>query len=256
MNQTKKCNLCFQHFSNQTELKNHSAACSIMSLDKRERKRAIAKDEEEADDITRNISFANLVDLVRELATRNDKLEKKVASLEKWVNTKKKRVNIEEWLTKHVIPIQSWSPWATSHFRFTDDQLDDFVSNNVSAVRLVEAILIEGLDSDLTTMPIQGFSHKVNELHIYTKNQDKELVWRRLDATDFKKLLIFIQRMICNKVTTWMNETRIEQKQMNQIMQHFAEIPSDQTHAAFGRFMSMMYQRVKQEFKSVVEFEI
>ena len=265
MNAKLQCNLCFQQFSNQSELKIHSPVCSILHQTKHERKRAIAKDEEESQDITRNISFAKLVEVVRELAAKNDRLEKKVAGLERWVNTKKKRVNIEEWLTKHVVPVQSWSPWAKAHFKFTDDNLDDFVSGDVTPVKLVESILMCGLcnnndddsDNGIKTMPIQAFAHKINEVYIYTKNKDKELVWRRFDAaTDFRRLLMHIEKLISSKTLTWTNENTIEQKQMNLIVRHLAELPTNSNHTAFTRLMSMTYQWVKQEFKSVVEIEI
>lgn len=255
----KKCNLCFQQFATQSALKAHSPLCDLASQTKRERKRAVAKDEEEEQDKTLNLPYKELVFLVRELAAKNDKLEKKVAGLEKWVNTKKKRVNIEEWLTKHVVPPQSWSPWAKAHFEFTDDELDDFVNGgDISSVKLVENILKQGLrNSDYEAMPIQAFAHKLNELYIYTKNKEKELVWRRLDAMDFKRLLMHIQKLISNRVMAWINESNnLEQKQMNKIVQHLAEIPSDANHAAFSRLMSMTYQCVKQEFRSVIEIEI
>jgi hypothetical protein len=258
MDVAKKCNLCFQQFATQSALKAHSPLCNLAYQTKRERKRAIIKDEEEEQDETLNIPYKELVFLVRELAAKNDKLEKKVAGLEKWVNTKKKRVNVEEWLTKHVVPAQSWSPWAKAHFEFNDDDLDDFVTGNVFPVTLVENILTQGLNNgDYEAMPIQAFAHKLNELYIYTKNKEKELVWRRLDATDFKRLLMHIQKLISNRVMGWINDTNnLEQKQMNKIVQHLAEIPSDANHAAFSRFMRMTYQCVKQEFRSVIEIEI
>ena len=262
-----KCQLCQQEFVRQTDLKHHSAVCDIMQQTKSERKRSLVRDEETEQDVSRAMPWDQMTAVVRELALKNARLEKKVAGLEKWVNTKKKRINVEEWLTKHVAPDQSWSKYIAAKICMTDDQWDDFATGDTKIFETIQRILQNSLtatsndeDEDEQNKPIQAFDHKNNEVYVYALTKEKELVWRKMTGDEFCRVLKFIQKKIMEKFIQWKtacdNSIVDSSKQLNKIMCGIAEIPTDNESPMYPKLLHTMYQSVKREFKSVVEFEL
>jgi len=277
--EAKRCHLCFQDFSRQCDLKNHTAVCNIIYENKRERKRGMVRDKEDGEDITKNITTSQLKLIVRGLCAKITELEKKTNSLEKWVNTKKKRIRPEDWLDKQSPPAQPWATWMVKNIRITDEQWDDFINKNIETVELIQDILRRALfcshnndadeidDTDETEgdqasdekriNPICGFD-KQNELYIYVKNKESKLVWRKMEPVDFRRLLMCVQKAICSKYKNWSdgNVKKISSKQLTHIMRGLSEIPTDESSHAYSKILGTVYKLVKQEFKSVIEFEI
>lgn len=272
-----QCMLCFQEFSQKKDLKAHEPICGLMYESKQERKRGIRRDEEHENDITCKTTLTELICIVRTLARKNSELEKKVAGLEKWVNTKKKRIKPEDWLSKQILPHKSWGQWIIKRIRVSDEQWEDFINKDLSSLELVQAILSNGLNKGKPeyeavneedeeedneegkekhkAIPICAFD-KPNEIYIYARNKEKEGVWRKMEQAEFCKLLAFIQKSICGKYIAWSKENKMDSKTTNQVMQSLSEIPSDESSAGYLKVFGTMYQCVKQEFKSLIEFEI
>ncbi len=251
------CTLCLKEFKRESSLKKHYAICDVVCQTKAERKRTMQQDDE---NIAREISFDDLVAIVQNLVQKNAQLEKKVAGLEKWVNTKKKRIVIEEWLDKNVKSVIVWSKFIATHIRATEDQWNDFVSGDIKMVEMIQSILkVCFMNSDDSTRPIQAFNHKTNEIYVYSINKEKEsgFGWQKMTPDEFCRVLMYIQKKIMERFVQWHAENAsCPSKQMAKINSGLSDIPTDTESSAFPRLLSTVYNCVKREFKTVVEFDI
>jgi len=258
-NSKYKCQLCHEEFVKRSDFKLHHAVCEIKQQTKSERKSSLVRDNEKEQE--RSMTWDQMIAIVQELALKNARLEKKIIGLEKWVDTKKKRINIEDWLKKNIITNQSWLKYIAAKICMTDDQWDDFASGDIKTFETIQRILQNSLtsnnDDDKANKPIQAFDHKKNEVYVYALTKEKELAWRKMTGDEFCRVLKFIQRKIVEKFTKW-TESRYNEssKRKNKIMCGLSEIPTDNESPMYPKLLNIMYQSVKREFKSVVEFEL
>lgn len=264
------CTLCHQEFANEIEFRAHSTMCNIQYETGRERKRITAKHSSEPIPI---ITWNQMVERMQLLEKQNEQLKNRVEKLERATHTKQKKINIQEYLTKHVEPPYSWSKWVSLHFVLKADDVEEFGYGHLTAKELVERVIKDGLINDDTNtipMPIYSFSHKMNEIFVYAKakekheqpdNQDEkkpqppQLEWRKFETKDMTRLLQYIERMICLTCNQWKtaNEHLLTQKQINTVEYNLANIPTAETNTCFPKFFHMIYQNTKHEYTSMIE---
>ena len=94
---TSYCSFCGKGYKTRNRLEKHATLCEIIHKTKNNKKIVI----EEEDEIP---SQRRLYQLLLELGQKYNRLEEKVEEMRVWVDKKKKKINVIEWLNTNVIP--------------------------------------------------------------------------------------------------------------------------------------------------------
>ena len=99
-----QCSICDKKYTRKSSLEKHKILCDFQNRSKREKEII----NEETNDIP---TYIELVKIVQELALKNEKLQEKMEKVEKWIEYKKKKINIVDWLNNNRIPNKSFDEW-------------------------------------------------------------------------------------------------------------------------------------------------
>ena len=91
------CDTCKKEYTRKSSLDKHRILCDFKMKSKREKQ----IDFEESTDIP---SHSQLVKIVQELTLKMMKMEEKMEEMQKWVEKKRRKLNIVSWLNSSVTP--------------------------------------------------------------------------------------------------------------------------------------------------------
>ena len=149
------CPHCARQYKRKTFYDKHLTLCKILST----------KSEEDTTDIT----IKDLYHLVSEMALRQEKLDKELSQLRKWINTKKKKLSIIDWLnenTKATVPYNKWRDTV----QIKQSHMEDIFSNDyiVGMSNIITSYL--PIDEE-ETLCFKAFDQKENALFIYNNDE-------------------------------------------------------------------------------------
>ena len=189
---TYKCTCCNRAYHRKTYYDKHILLCHLMatkSID--DMKKA---DEELAD--TPDVRV--LYEIILEMNAKMTKMESKLEEYEKWVESKKRKINIIDWLNDKYkeYPIV-YTPWLNSiiinraHLEMIFEY--DYVAGMVS--------IMQSLLPHDSSSPIKCFDQKENVLFIYNDHK-----WSIMSSELFEKLIASINTKIIGEFILWQNE--------------------------------------------------
>jgi hypothetical protein len=240
------CSVCNKKYSRKHSLDKHKILCEFNYQSIRERNIV----NEEIEDIP---SFLELVKIVQELHIKNSKMEEKITNMQKWVDKKKQKIDILNWLDVNVTPTLSFNDWVCSNIIRESDYI--YLLEN-TIYQTVQQILIYNLTLSNTVYPIMCFSEKVGNFYIYDNN-----VWRHYDNDDFFKLLRKIRNELIDIITAWQltneNELSSNDRLSNQFNKSIIKLMdiSITENNNFGKFKSGLYNYLKKDMKCIIEYE-
>ena len=227
------CINCQKKYTRKSAFDKHSILCDFINANKRGRRLII----EEEDDIP---SYNQLVKIVQELSLKYSKLEIKLDEMQKWVDNKKKKIDIITWLNKNATPIE-FDEWY-KNIRVTIDKSFD---NNIIQ------IFLEIMQENLTGKPIHCFNQK-NAFYICENG------WRQLLPPDFIRLLKNIQFKLVGKLCEWKNTipnyenndkmVELYDKTMYKLMTYNEDIN-------MNKIKMGLYSHLRVDLKNVFEYE-
>jgi hypothetical protein len=188
------CLLCKKSYSRKISLDKHKILCDFKSKSKLE----LQVEEEEFGDTP---SHEQLVKIVQELTFKYIKLEEKMETLQKWVNQKKQKIKVIDWLNEHIEPTIGFKEWITTVQVMPEDALSLFENNIFQTFQLViENNLKENNDF---IYPIKCFSQKTNIFYICETVDENKCVWIQATTEQILLLLKKIQGKIITELTKW-----------------------------------------------------
>jgi hypothetical protein len=247
------CDTCDKKYTQKSSLQKHIVLCGFITKTKREKQ---IQKEEDSDIPT----YFQLVNIVQELSIKYNKLENQLTEMQKWVEKKKKKINVISWLNINMEPRIYFQDWIKTfvikeeHFRFLMENTIIDCFQNI----LEEHLTIRETESNLETVyPIKCFSQKNNLFYIYTS--DKE--WRQMSFEDFICLFKQIQGQLLKALTTWkiQNKKYIEDNDSisilcNKTIIKLMEI-SFTKDTVFGKIKTNLYNYLKMDLKNLFEYE-
>jgi len=251
------CLLCKKSYTRKTSLDKHKILCDFKTKTKVE----LQVEEEELGDTP---SHEQLVKIVQELTFKYIKLEEKMEHLQKWVNQKKQKIKVIDWLNEHIEPTIGFKEWITTVQVMPEDALSLFENNIFQTFQLViENNLKE--DNDFI-YPIKCFSQKTNifyicEKNVYENNENK-CVW--IQATNEQILLLLkkIQGKIINELTKWKlsNKAQIDSNdklsdQFNKAVIKLMSVNFTTHDVGASRIRNALYTFLKTDLKNLIEYE-
>jgi hypothetical protein len=205
----------------------------------------------EEEEINNLPSYKELVIIVQELALKNNRLEEKLCQMEKWIETKKKKVNVMQWLNQHATPSITYPAWC-QQIKITSQNLIHLFDNTISDT--VIKIIQENLQE---LLPIYAFDQKTNVFYIFVDGG----VWAEMTNINFSNLLIKIQNRLLEEINLWRtnNAAQLQSNDKmsdtyNKSIMKLMNINSVQD-GTVGKIKTGMYQMIKVDIKNMIEYE-
>lgn len=241
------CKCCDKNYTQKSSYENHNVLCEFLHMSKREKK----VDEEESNDLP---SYKNLVKLVGMLAVKNNKLEEKIESMQKWVDKSKKKINIVEWLNSNAKPVLSFAQFLES-ITLSESHVDLLNDNNM--IKTLTNIFEEFFKKE-NALPIYAFKEKPNTFYNYDEVTKK---WSEMEKNSVVSLLYFIDRKVQNQITAWNIKYHEKIKYNDRWAQTFNKLVSKanalsyRDDATLSKLKGILFNILKCEVKRYVEYE-
>jgi len=238
-----KCPYCTKEYSRKSSLNKHVLLCDFLNKSKQDKK----IEEEEIDNLP---SYKELVTIVQELALKNKRLEEKMGQMEKWIETKKKKVNVIQWLNQHATPSITYTEWC-QQIKVTPQNLVHLFDNTISdtAIKIIQESLHE-------LLPIYAFDQKTNVFYIFVDG-----AWAEMSNINLSNLLIKIQNRLLEEINLWRTNNAAQlhandkmSDAYNKTIMKLMNINSVQD-GTVGKIKTGVYQMIKVDIKNMIEYE-
>ena len=180
MNKEFKCPYCKREYSKQGCYEKHKIVCEIINTDK--------------DNKTLGLNQLSLI--VIDLVKSNNKLQKEVVELKKWIQTKKQKFNVLEWLNNNYIPSINFNK-LLKEIEIGREELEIiFKSNNIQGITEILQNIIKTKDYNL----FKSFDQKENTIYVFKEK------WEILSSREFDELFSLLWKKILHEFKKWQDE--------------------------------------------------
>jgi hypothetical protein len=188
-----KCSCCKREYQRKLYYDKHVLLCELMTT---KSLKDMKKDNEEYSDTP---TIRVLYETILEMNAKIVKMEAKLEEYAKWAETKKRKINIVDWLNDKYKNNTSYSEWF-NNIKISRDHLEmvfqmDYIAGFVS---ILQTLLPKENEYDLS---IKCFDNKDNVLYIFDDGK-----WDIMSGTIFEKLMITLSKKIVGEFINWQNE--------------------------------------------------
>lgn len=192
------CVVCHKQYTKKSSLDKHKILCDFKLKTKREQQIEI----EELGDVPNQ---AQLVKIVQELTLKITKIEDKLEQMNQWVNRKKRKLNVVNWLNTHIKPTFGFLEWIHQYIVITNRHFELLMENTL--YHTIQHIFEDNLPENTDIIyPIMCFTQKSGVFYIYDIKEDRCFEWKQLVLTDMVLLLKTLQNKIITQLTKWKTE--------------------------------------------------
>ena len=228
---SNSCVYCGKCYTRKTTCDKHILLCEVTYKSKRLK---LCEEEE-----TTNVpSVLQLYNIIQEMALKQQKMEEKMEEMQKWIDKKKKKLNVLHWLNSQFSP--------TSIFE----------------VRAKSIVVIQ---EDISVLIEQNFSQTVTNILKRNlnppKDQKSENKWTKITPDEFTYLLRVIHSKLLNALCTWrdLNNDRIKYNDKfaelyNKTVIKLMGVDFNQ-EATLSKIRTPLYTYLKGDLKNMVEYD-
>ena len=262
------CVYCGKGYKKKSNYEKHLLLCEIVYRSK-ERKTKTQYDTDEDNFVLPSPTKMYL--MLLEMAEKYTKLEARMEELGKWVNSKKKKINVLEWLN---------NPDTNNKPELVFDQINDLITVLDSDIEfLFNHSLIETINQIFThslytftnsekIIPLQMFSQKTNTFYIYNKttivfetNSEEIICWHELSKERLSKFLNILHVKLIKVMNEWRknNKDRINESDSCAIVydKAFAKLMNIdfKCDSTLNKIKSMIYGNMKTDITNFIQYE-
>jgi hypothetical protein len=188
------------------------------------------------------------------LAYKNSILEEKMAEMQKWLDKKKKSIDIIQWLTINKPNIQiPFSEWQKK-LVVTSDHVQLLIEENI--VKTICDIISENINNQ--QVPIICFQQKTNLFYIY----QEEIGWKRATPNEITLFVQHIHKKLWMELSRWKernNEimktnTKLEDLSARTTIK-ISSFNFEQDSSAMCKVRTHLYNQLKTDLKNMIEYE-
>ncbi len=243
------CNICNKEYARKSSLDKHKILCEF----KHKTKTQMQIELEESADIPNHLQ---LVKIVQELTLKLIKMEEKMEEMQKYVDKKKKKIDVLSWLNTNtqLIPSRTFKEWVTNSLFFCQNDIENLMINSLhytfqkifeSQIKVIENNYI---------YPIKAFSQKQGILYIYEIDDSTNISsWRQLKPEDFVFLLKTMQHGLIGELSKWKIENKGKFDESDKIAELFNKAViklmnlSFTPDATYGKIRNGLYNYLQEQ---------
>ena len=241
------CKCCGKTYTRKISRDRHYLLCELLHCSKREKKCI----EEETTNIP---SHLELYKIVQELAYKNSVLEEKMEEMQKWLDKKKKKIDIIHWLTMNKTNIENpFSEWQKKMV-VTSDHVQLLIEENI--VKTICDIISENIIAN-QELPIVCFQQKTNLFYIH-----QEEGWKRASPQEIILFIQHIHKKLWMELSNWKIKNMESMKNNSKLEDLCArttiKISSfnfEQDSTYMCRVRTHLYNQLKIDLKNILEYE-
>jgi uncharacterized protein YeeX (DUF496 family) len=240
INPSLTCPHCAREYKRKGCYDKHVTMCKILATKKSDN-----------EDNPNNISLKEIYTLVSELAFRQKKMEEQITELTKWVDTKRKKVSIIDWLNENIKCNIDYNKWKKS-IKVNRNHLEKIFQDDY--IEGICSIIKKNLPPEDDTICIKAFDKKENILFIYTDHE-----WKILSQENFETLIGLLDKLVMKEFVNWQDE--IKSKSKNDYFDLFTENVQKVmgSHFKRDRILSTVkkeiYIYLKIELRNIIQLE-
>ena len=256
------CNSCFycgKSYTRKSSCDKHSIICEMAHKSKRQK----MCEEEESTDIP---SVEKLYTIIQEMAFKQQKMEEKMEEMQKWIDKKKKKLNVVNWLNVQFTPTELFEARAKSIVVIQEDITTLIEQNFHQAVINILKRNLKTPKEGVVREPIACFSEKASVFYIYkeTKNeseQESTSHWAKMTPEEFVYLLRFIHSKLLNALCNWRNFNAERIKYNDKFAELYNKTVIKLMGADFNQESTLskirtpLYTLLKGDLKNMIEYD-
>lgn len=247
------CSNCDKTYTRKYSLEKHKILCDFKVKSSLEKQ----IDYEELGDIPNHLQ---LVKIIQELTLKYIKMEEKMEDILKWVDKKKKKLNVVDWLNTNVCPTMGYKEWVNTYISVHQEDFEHLMESSLGTTlqKVFEHNLSQNKDVEF---PLRCFSQKANIFYICEKNEDGAPAWKQMILPDFVLLLKIIQHRMIKELTIWKKNNKHNFDDNDKIAELFNKAVIKLMNISFNQDANMtrikggLYNYLKIDLKSQIEYE-
>ena len=245
------CEYCGKTYTRKTSHIKHTILCEVFHKSKREK---ICEKEESSDIPTTE----KLYEIIQELALKYKIMENKLEDMQKWVDKKKKKINVIHWLNTNVKPKCTYSEWFQS-ITATEEHLEILIEQNIT--QTVDALITTNFNptAGQKDYPIYCFVQKVN---IFYMHDDTKSEWRQMNSDELVLLSKKVHSRILNALCEWhkKNLDKINQSDKmailyNKTLIKLMSVSFTQDSVYLSKMKASLHNCLKTDLTNIIEYE-
>lgn len=253
------CLHCGKNYKRRTHLNKHQLLCETLVRAKNSdyiNKQLILENE------TPTPTPTQMYNIILELSNKCNRLEEKVEQMQKWVDKKKKKINIMDWLSKNqMLPANDWNTFMES-IEILKEETEMILHHSFLEVfnEIMNRILTVS-----APLPLFAFIENQNHIYIYsinTKESNNNKEWSKANKEDISQFLNHIHFKFVKSFIEWKkkNETKINESDSLCELCNKANIKIMGIHfkepTTYNKYRLCIYNKIKTDMKTIIEYEI
>lgn len=237
---TFPCPHCAKVYRRKRERDLHSDTCRILSEDVSEKEVELRQD---------TMTHQQLCDTVKVLVKKQTKLEAEVKTLKSQLATIRKKVTVEEYLSRCVHPTNRITQFGLL-LKVSSDDFSELLDGKLDTV--LESIIARAVPS-IEEVPLRTFTGNGGTVYCYGDDG----LWRKTNTDDWTTMSGVIKKSLLEQLKRWTdtNERRLGDDSFSLRYHTYVQkimccIPRIQP-----RFTALLCQRVKVSLNGVTTFE-
>ena len=254
------CEFCGKCYKTIVNLNKHILLCEVVN-------RCVNKPGTIDKSINENLpSQETMYKIIESLAMKYNKLEEKMEQLQKWVDKKKKKINIIEWLNENdkICPLYDFDS-IIDKLNITQTAVDFLFSNSFyDTVNEILSIYYNNHNNNSNqenkTIPLFAFNQKANLIYVFNKN-DAQSLWKELSKDQLVDFLDKIQTKITRCLKEWKKINEDKVRNDNKYSELYSKTIIKIMDVKFNnettvtRYKSLLYNKIKVDMKNLIEYE-
>jgi hypothetical protein len=252
------CVYCGKSYKSRKNIDKHLVLCETIYKCKNNRN---AYEEEEEIELP---SQTHMYKIILELTDKYNKLEEKMEQMTKWIDKKKKKINVIEWMNTNTHPTFTFEDF-NDKIHISNTEIERMMSSGVldTIHEILSRNIFQYTDNDNRSFPIICFEQKTNYIYVYTNKDDslESPCWMELERDKLICLMNRIHKMLTKGLLEW--------KTTNIAKHMFSDQKADAYNktivklmdvtftndSTFTKIKSIIYGITKIDLTSIIEYE-
>ena len=246
---SRLCVYCGKEYKSKTSLEKHYVLCEITH------RKNISEREEIEDELP---THKQMYKIILELTMKYNQLLEKVETMSVFVDVKKKKINIIEWLNTNMVPREHFDKSFAQKIQIMETDITCITNNNNTFYDALHLIFVRTIYLNETERPMFALTQKANCVYIRTEEE-----WQELTREKLVYFLNIVHYNFVKALSLW-NKNNVETKshEENELL---ADIYSHATikmmsvdfkkESTLSRIRISIYDNIKKDMKSLIQHE-